>query len=124
MDEARRALVFAGDIPQGGQARLMRGHPQRLIDGAAAAVQAALGQGQVSQDQPMLMLSVSCVGRRLVLGGNTEEELESIAARLPPGSGHVGFYAYGEISPAADRETRLHNQTLTVTVMVEDETAT
>ena len=66
-----------------------------------------------------LCLSVSCVGRRLVLGEQTEEELETVAQRLPAGSGHVGFYSYGEISPAGGRTSRLHNQTLTVSVLWE-----
>jgi hypothetical protein len=135
VDEARRALVFAGDIPEGGLARLMRGRPQRLLERAGVAVQAAMA-GSVpvgseagvpvgmpvgmSPGMPALVLSVSCVGRRLLLGQQTEEELETIGHALPAGSGHVGFYSYGEISPVGGCGSRLHNQTLTLTVLVED----
>jgi hypothetical protein len=122
VDEARRALVFAGDIPEGGLARLMRGRPQRLLEGAGVAVQAAMADGAAS-GSPALMLSVSCVGRRLLLGQQVEEELETIAQALPAGSGHVGFYSYGEISPVGGCGSRLHNQTLTLTVLVEDMSA-
>lgn len=119
VDEARRALVFAGDIPEGGFARLMRGRPQQLLERAGVAVDNALAQGAPGA-RAALMLSVSCVGRRLLLGQQVEEELETIAQALPPGSGHVGFYSYGEISPVGGCGSRLHNQTLTLTTLVED----
>jgi len=38
-----------------------------------------------------LCLSVSCVGRRLVPGEQTEEELEAVGPLLPEGGGHVVF---------------------------------
>ena len=118
IDETARTMTFAGDIPQGWEARLMRSSPERLIDSAAAATRqslAAAGGG------PALVVSVSCVGRRLVLGERTEEELESALEDAPPGSVHVGFYSYGEIAPAAEGEgCQLHNQTMTTTTFSED----
>jgi hypothetical protein len=118
VDEGTRSMTFAGDIPQGGVARLMRSTTERLIDSAARAADEAFGAlGPVQGGT--LALTVSCVGRRLVLGERTEEEVEAVLER-GAGCAHVGFYSYGEISPtqrggAAD----LHNQTLTVTVLAE-----
>ena len=117
VDEVNRALIFAGDIPQGGTARLMRVNQLHLIESAGLAVASAADEA--APQGSALCLSVSCVGRRLVLGEQTEEELETVAQRLPAGSGHVGFYSYGEISPAGGRTSRLHNQTLTVSVLWE-----
>ena len=38
----------------------------------------------------------------------------------PQGSAHVGFYSYGEITPAKfGGVSELHNQTMTVTVFSE-----
>jgi hypothetical protein len=66
------------------------------------------------------VVSVSCVGRRLVLGERTEEEVGSVLEAAPAGASHVGFYSYGEISPgAAGGASDLHNQTMTVTVFSE-----
>jgi hypothetical protein len=66
------------------------------------------------------VISVSCVGRRLVLGERTEEEVEIVHDSSPRPSGHVGFYSYGEISPAfPGAVSELHNQTMTVTVLSE-----
>jgi hypothetical protein len=118
IDEGRRSLTFAGDMPEGHAARLMRTTNDSLIDSAARASAAALrtasGQGDA------LVVSVSCVGRRLVLGERTEEEVESVLEAAPAGAGHVGFYSYGEIAPGASGgASDLHNQTMTVTVFSE-----
>jgi hypothetical protein len=118
IDEAQRSLTFAGDMPMGHTARLMRTTNDSLIDSAAlASAQAVCG---MSATGAALVVSVSCVGRRLVLGERTEEEVESVLETAPSGAGHVGFYSYGEISPAAaGGASDLHNQTMTVTVFSE-----
>jgi hypothetical protein len=120
VDEASQSMTFAGDLPPGGLARLMRAHGDQLIDSAAQAAQQALGEARAADGGPALVVSVSCVGRRLVLGQRTDEELESVLDAAPPGSVHLGFYSYGEISPrAAGGVSELHNQTMTVTVLRE-----
>jgi hypothetical protein len=118
IDEIQRSLTFAGDMPQGGIARLMRANTDKLIGSAGqAARQATAG---VSESDDALVISVSCVGRRLVLGERTEEEIETVLDSAPRRAGHVGFYSYGEISPAvAGGSSELHNQTMTVTVFSE-----
>jgi hypothetical protein len=119
IDETQQSLTFAGDMPQGGIARLMRANTDHLIGSAGqAARQATLGASGVDD---ALVVSVSCVGRRLVLGERTEEEVEAVMECAPQRTGHVGFYSYGEISPAASRgASELHNQTMTVTLFSED----
>ena len=118
IDEARRAMTFAGDVPEGGIARLMRASAEQLIDSAARAAREA---AQALEDcDATLAISVSCVGRRLLLGGRTEEEVETVADVRPAGAVHVGRYSYGEIAPpAAGARSQLHNQTMTVTVLGE-----
>ena len=69
--------------------------------------------------EPALALAISCVGRRLVLGDRTEEETEAALEALPPGSRQIGFYSYGEISPAGCESCELHNQTMTLTTIRE-----
>jgi hypothetical protein len=118
VDEDSRAMTFAGDIPEGGIARLMRASSEQLIDSAArAARDAALA---LEDCDASLAISVSCVGRRLLLGGRTEEEVETVAECLPIGAVHVGMYSYGEIAPPwRGGRSQLHNQTMTVTVLGE-----
>jgi len=117
LDEATQSITFAGDMPQGGLARLMRGNIEQLIEGAAdAATDAAM---PTPSDSPTLAISVSCVGRRLVLGERTEEEIEAMLNSLPGGTQQVGFYSYGELSPFASGACRLHNQVVALTTVAE-----
>jgi hypothetical protein len=115
VDEAAQSMTFAGDVPEGHVARLMRSSLDDLIDGAVDAATAADEKGRPTS----LALAVSCVGRRLVLGERTEEELEAVTGVLGKNTSLVGFYSYGEVSPVAG-VCDLHNQTMTVTTMWEE----
>lgn len=119
IDEAARSMTFAGDMPEGAVARLMRASTDHLIDSASHAARQATAS--LAADAAPLVVAVSCVGRRLVLGERTDEECETVVAGAPAGAGHVGFYSYGEISPAlgGSGASELHNQTMTVTVFCE-----
>lgn len=113
VDEASGTMTFAGELPAGSRVRLMRASQDRLVDGAAAAAEAA------AQADAGVVLAVSCVGRRLVLGERVEEEVEATFAQMPQGSQQIGFYSYGEISPDGDGVAQLHNQTMTLAVLTE-----
>ena len=104
-------MTFAGDVPAGSTVQLMRASLDRLVDGASDAA------AQTATDLPpgALAVAVSCVGRRLILGGRTEDELEATVSGLPPQTHLVGFYSYGEIAPLVAGTCDLHNQTMTVT---------
>jgi hypothetical protein len=119
VDEDHQSMTFAGDLPLGGTARLMRANAEQLIDSAGRAARAARGQ-DTAAPPAALVISVSCVGRRMVLGERTEEEADAVLDHSPAGAAHVGWYSYGEISPSAETgEAALHNQTMTVTVLTE-----
>lgn len=115
VDEAKQSMTFAGDIPEGWYAQLMYANFDRLVDGAGNAALAAL----VGQDDDVLAVAVSCVGRRLVLGDRAEEEVEATADVLPRSAIQIGFYSYGELSPLAGGKCELHNQTMTLMTLAE-----
>jgi hypothetical protein len=115
VNEETQSLTFAGDIPMGSLVQLMRANFDRLIQGASDAATLARAGG----DGPVLSLAISCVGRRLVLGQRTEEEIEATLEVLPSRTRQVGFYSYGEISPFASGPCDLHNQTMTLTTLSE-----
>lgn len=118
VDDEDQSMTFAGDIPQGWRAQLMRASPDRLIDGATgAAADSGIGLAPVG---PTLAVAISCVGRRLVLGERTDEEIEATLEALPEGSELAGFYSYGEIAPGVSGRCDLHNQTMTITTFSED----
>lgn len=76
-------------------------------------------RGSQNHAQSVLSIAISCVGRRLVLGQRTEEELEATLDVLPKQTQQIGFYSYGEISPYATGHCDLHNQTMTLTTIEE-----
>ncbi len=114
VDEEAQSLTFAGDVPAGWYARLMKANFDRLIDGAIGAARASLVN--MSDQQPDLAILISCVGRRMVLRQRTEEELEGVRDVVGSKAALTGFYSYGEISPfTPDAKCALHNQTMTIT---------
>jgi hypothetical protein len=120
VDHQARSMTFAGDVPEGWTAQLMRGNFDRLAAGAAmAARQAADGIG-AGRTGDQLAILVSCIGRRLLMGQHTADELEAASAEFGPQFPQIGFYSYGEISPhRVSGVCELHNQTMTVTTIAE-----
>lgn len=118
IDEATQSITFAGDMPTGYQAQLMRANFDRLVTAASdAAIDAAANQKNAN---PGLAIAISCIGRRLLLGEYTEEETEAALYSLPKGVQQIGFYSYGEISPYLRGYCDLHNQTMTITTLSEE----
>lgn len=118
IDEKDHSMIFAGDIPQGWYAQLMKANFDRLIDGASHA--AVSSNGVLNQQAPDLAILISCVGRRLVLDQRTEEELEIVREFYGIKSIMAGFYSYGEIAPTTLNScSDLHNQTMTITTISE-----
>jgi hypothetical protein len=118
VDEQQKSMTFAGDIPHGGTAQLMKTNVDDLVDGATAAAEASL-QG-LGDARPDLALLVSCVGRKLVMKQRIEEEIEAIRDVFGADTKFAGFYSYGELCPFSQgEECRLHNQTMTITALAE-----
>jgi hypothetical protein len=118
IDEKSRSMTFAGDMPHGNVAGLMHTTDEGLVNSAGNALaQATCGMVGTPQN---LAISVSCVGRPLVLGERAEEEVESLEQGVPTGAAHVGLYLHGEIAHGRDGGvSQLHSQTLAVTVLSE-----
>ncbi len=114
IDEERKAMIFAGTIPEGHVAQVMLGHFDKLIAGAGdAARKAAIPAAK-------LAILVSCIGRKLLLGQRIADEVEAVAEVLGGTCRTAGFYSYGEIAPMeASQVSDLHNQTMTITTLAE-----
>jgi hypothetical protein len=114
VDEAAGSLVLAGNIVECGYLRLMHASTDSLVDGATAAAEAAFRSK--TGDSESLVLLISCVGRKLVMGARVDEEVEAVAEVFDRHALVAGFYSNGEISPLHDQlECHLHNQTMTIT---------
>jgi len=120
VDHEARSMTFAGDVPQGWTAQLMRGIFDRLAEGAADAAHQANTSLDAQPGDHRVAILISCIGRRLLMGQRTSEETEAAAAVLGADTLKIGFYSYGEISPHAKSGIcELHNQTMTVTSFAE-----
>lgn len=119
VNEKEQSLTFAGDMPEGAYARLMKANFDRLIDGAIGAAETSYqAAGSISPDLAVL---ISCVGRKLVLRQRTEEEVEGVRQILGKRTVLTGFYSYGEISPfRPGSQCELHNQTMSITTFKEE----
>lgn len=120
IDRDRRSMTFAGDVPQGWTAQLMRGNRDRLAASAADAARQARNGLRIEKGEQYFSILVSCIGRRLLLGQRASEEVEAAGDELGPHIPRFGFYSYGEISPHAQSgHCELHNQTMTITTFAE-----
>jgi len=122
-------MIFAGDVPEGHYAKLMKANFDRLVNGALEAAELSRHAMETS---PKLAILISCVGRKIVLKQRIEEEVEAVREILGDNCMFAGFYSYGEISPYTDvshkdeqtiyklgKGCELHNQTMTITTIME-----
>jgi hypothetical protein len=121
IDEAFGSLTLAGAIDASGYLRLMHASTDKLVDGAESAATQASGKAGDEQNASLALL-VSCVGRKLVMGGRVDEEVEAVAEVIGKQAVITGFYSYGEISSQLPGVgCALHNQTMTITRISETE---
>jgi len=111
-----KSLTLAGDIFENSLVCLMHADVDDLIDGAEEAA----SEANLETDDESVAFLVSCVGRKLVLADDVEEELSAVKKILGNHASITGFYSYGEISPfAGTNKAELHNQTMTVAHITE-----
>lgn len=118
IDEATNSLVFAGDIPEGAYARLMKSNLNHIIMGAEDSARICKSE---QAPEPEFSILISCVGRRLVLNQLVEEEIDAVRDVLGKKPHITGFYSYGELAPFGEfNPCQLHNQTMTITTFSEN----
>lgn len=112
-----KSITYAGDVPEGYSARLMKADIDILIDGAGKAARSI---EQINKKRA-LGLVVSCVGRKIVMNYLIDDELEEVQEILGDSVILTGFYSYGELAPFKNdiMNCQLHNQTMTLTTLYE-----
>lgn len=116
VDEKTGSLVLFGEVQEGMTVQLMKTYQDNVIVGGSKS--AILAANRFEGEA--FALIVSCVGRRIVLGPLTEEELTEAKEVLGPNTIMSGFYSYSELSPCSENgRCLLHNQTITITTFFE-----
>jgi len=119
VDAAAGSLTFAGDVPAGHAAQFMKADVERLVNGATHAALMASETGPAA-GADRLVVAISSAGRRNLLGGRVEEEIEAVAEAFRASRAQIiGMYAYGELTPGAGGACELHNQTMSLFVISE-----
>lgn len=110
------AIVYAGEIPEGGEVRLMMGSKEKAIEAARRAAEQALLA--VAPQKVSFALVFSSCSRARLFGRRAEEEIAAIRGVLGPKVPLIGFYDYGEQAPLTAAGFRglsyFHNETLVV----------
>lgn len=124
-----KSMTFAGDVPEGFYAKLMKANIDLLVNGAIESAELSINN---MDSPPSLAVLISCVGRKLIFNQRVEEEVEAVRDVLGEDCMLTGFYSYGEICPYTQISNQngikvykhipgaeLHNQTMTITTFTE-----
>ena len=120
VDQEEGTITLAASIPKGSALTITTASRGEIINGAKlAALQA---REALKNTVPQAILMFSCVGRKLVLGRRTQEEVDAVKKILGEDLPIIGFYTYGEIGPIDKmREelaiTKFHNETVVLWVL-------
>ncbi|MEI6730309.1 MAG: FIST N-terminal domain-containing protein [Pseudomonadota bacterium] len=122
VDEEENSLILAGDVAEGSLIQLMHVKTKNLIEGAGLAADEIYNSlnHQVADDS--LAILVSCVGRRIVMADDVDDEVAAVNLGFKGKAILAGFYSYGEICPfdSHNKKPLLHNQTMTITLISGD----
>jgi hypothetical protein len=91
------SVVYLGDIPENATIQMARGSREDILDGMREAI--ATLKKRVKDRVFNCLLLFSCAARKLMLGLDTEKEIEIALSELPDHVSINGFYTYGEIGP-------------------------
>ena len=120
INQEENSITYTGEIPEGSTIRLMIAGQDSLVDGSEQAVERLYEAHQKIPENEYLIIPVSCLTRKLVLGELVEDEIETIRDRFESEKYVVnGFYAFGEIATDQKGECSLHNQTMNLILLYE-----
>lgn len=120
VDHERGTITLAASIPEGSAITLTTATRGDVINGARLAAEQA--KQCLAGARPRVVLMLSCVGRKLVLGRRTDDEVQAVKDVLGHDVPLIGLYTYGEIGPIDKlkeqlRGTRFHNETVVLWVL-------
>lgn len=120
IDEDKKSILFAGDIPENYNAQFMWGKFDSIVDGAILAAREASIPKNFANSNSVSIL-ISCVGRKSLMGQRIIDEVEQASKVLGNDNIRVGFYSYGEIAKQQHFGcSALHNETMTITTISEN----
>jgi len=114
------AGTFVGDVPTGTLANICLVNRNDLKVSARESMEALVRlMGEHARDgyEYSTVLCISCCGRAIILGSDSDAEGEAISELLPAGLSLTGAYCLGEICPSryvdGEAVNRFHNCSIT-----------
>lgn len=120
VDHKKGTISLAASMPEGVAITLTTASRGDIINGAKLAAEQA--KICLKGTKPQAIMMFSCVGRKLVLGRRTGEEVTVVQEILGKDVPLIGFYTYGEIGPIDKMKkelsaTKFHNETVVLWVL-------
>ena len=120
VDHEKGTISLAASIPEGSALTLTTASRGDIIKGAQLAAEQV--NYCLKGAKPQVILMFSCVGRKLVLGRRTQEEVLAVKQILGEDVPIIGFYTYGEIGPIDKMkeelaQSKFHNETVVLWVL-------
>ena len=120
VDHEEGTIALAASLPERSAIALTTASRGDIINGAKLAAEQA--KESLKDARPQAILMFSCVGRKLVLGRRTQEEVAIVKKVLGEDVPLIGFYTYGEIGPIDKMKeelaiTKFHNETVVLWVL-------
>jgi small ligand-binding sensory domain FIST len=110
--------AFFGDVPTGTMANICLVNKEDIAAACRESMNALLEEMKTAGDyQYSTIFCISCCGRAMILGGDSDAEGRIIAGLLPDAISLAGAYCLGEICPALHKDgevsNRFHNCSIT-----------
>ena len=114
--DEKGSLVYAGEIPEGSEVRLMMGSKAKALEASHRAAEQAILE--IAPRSPRLGLVFSSCSRSRLFGREATKEVTAIRQILGETVPLIGFYDYGEQAPLTAAgfrgQSHFHNETLVV----------
>jgi hypothetical protein len=113
LDHDSGAGVFLGNVPEGSIANICLVNKDDLVASCRLSMDKLVEAARAGGGANSLVLCISCCGRSMILGTDSDAEGKIIEEMLPEGYNLAGAYCLGEFSPALYKDgnasNRFHN---------------
>jgi hypothetical protein len=111
------SITCVAEVPENSVVRIMRGDNESVIQAAEAAAKRALGK--LEGRKPAAALIFDCVSRLLLLGEDSQRELDTIRKVIGKNVPLAGFLTFGEIATSGGGPPAFHNKNVVIWVLAE-----
>lgn len=99
--EGDGSIQFPAGVAEGAMVQLAEATRGDMLADIGAMAKGLAADGKAMRPGPAGVFLFSCSTRKDILGTKSSEEIDRLAAALPPGTPVAGFSCHGEIAPSA-----------------------